>query len=141
MANRLTLTIKNGLEGLEAVGPKLDAFIEEHGLPAKSAYVIQLAVEEMVSNIIKYAFDDPADHDILLELRPEPDHVVVHVEDDGHEFNPADAPEPDTGASLADREIGGLGIHLIRSMADAVDYTRVRGRNILDVRVRIDPDV
>ena len=140
MTKRLTLTIRNGIEDLQAAALELDAFIEEHGLPAKTAYVVQLTVEEMVSNIIKYAFDDTAGHGILIEISPKPSHVMVHVEDDGRGFTPTGAPEPDTGASLADREIGGLGIHLIRRMAAAVDYTRVGGRNILDVRVRIEPD-
>ena len=63
--------------------------------------------------------------------------VIATVEDDGVPFDPRDAPLPDLDASLDERQAGGLGMHLVRSTMDGIDYRREGGRNVLTVRTPV----
>ena len=105
---------------------------EECGLTPRRSREIQLAVEEVVVNIIRHAYPD-SPGDIELRWRTEGDgaRVTVEVEDSGVPFDIRTVPEPDLKAGLAERKIGGLGIHFIRTLADRVDYRRENGKNIL----------
>jgi serine/threonine-protein kinase RsbW len=70
----------------------------------------------------------------------EPTTLQLMLEDDGHPFNPLDHPEPDVHLPAEDRIPGGLGIHLVRKLADRMDYRRCAGRNRVIVQVRIDDE-
>jgi anti-sigma regulatory factor (Ser/Thr protein kinase) len=60
------------------------------------------------------------------------------VADDGREFDPLQARAPDLASSVEQRNVGGVGIHLVRTLAERVEYARVAGRNVLSVTIRID---
>ncbi len=125
----------NQLESLSRVCDAAVQFLEERGVEARAVNLAHLAIEEMGTNILKYAYDDTAHHDILLRLTMEPDCLLVVLEDDGHEFNPVQAPLPDLELPPEQRQPGGLGIHLIRNLATQMDYQRCEGRNRLTVRI------
>ena len=102
------------------------------GLAQDLTYVVMLAVEEAVMNVIGYAFADrPPPHSITVRLNIDPAKIVAEVTDNGREFNPTAMPEPDLTLPLERRRVGGLGIHLMRTMMDRLDYRRSDGRNIL----------
>ena len=90
-----------------------------------------LAFEEIATNVIKYGYDDDLEHEILAEAILSPGALVLRVRDDGHEFDPLRAPPPDLDAAIEDRPIGGLGIHLLRKLAERLSYERVGGHNVL----------
>jgi anti-sigma regulatory factor (Ser/Thr protein kinase) len=123
----------NNLNDLERVTDEALAFAEQFGISPTVDYRIRLSIEEMATNILKYAFTDSDPHSILLRLQIEPDHVRLLLEDDGQPFDPLGAAEPDTALPLEERSIGGLGIHLIRNFASKMQYERKNDRNRLSI--------
>jgi len=138
MTHELHLTIKNDFDELDRVNQALRALAEGKNLTPKAAYALDLSVEEIITNIIKYAYDDTAPHDIELYIHFEPTHIHIRFEDDGREFDPVAAPEPDTTQPLEERRVGGMGVHLVRTVVSAIDYRRVDGKNILELSIRRD---
>jgi serine/threonine-protein kinase RsbW len=110
-------------------------FLEQRGISTKAVDLARLAIEEMATNILKYGYDDDAVHYILLRVQIELHALLIAIEDDGHEFNPIDAPQPDLHLPIEEREPGGLGIHLVRKLAAHMDYQRCGGRNRLRITI------
>jgi sigma-B regulation protein RsbU (phosphoserine phosphatase) len=92
---------------------------------------VNLVLDELLNNVISYAFADEADHDIGVTFELSGDRLSVTISDDGSPFNPFAGSPPNTGLSIEEREIGGLGIHLVRSMMDEVSYNRRTDRNVV----------
>jgi serine/threonine-protein kinase RsbW len=116
--------------------PRLNEWVEEtltaEGVGATPIFNATLAIEEAVVNVIKHAFAGIAPpYRIVLSLAVTSDRLRVELCDNGREFNPALAPPPDLTSPLAEREPGGLGLHLIRSLMDRVEYRREAGENRL----------
>ncbi len=129
--------IKNQVAELERVNGEVTQFLEDNRQPPKIVYTIILALEEMVTNIIKYGYDDTAEHRIDIRLQISGSQVTITLIDDGHEFNPLAQPEVDVNQPLEERGIGGLGIHLVRRTMDALDYQRRDGRNIFTMSKKL----
>lgn len=103
-----------------------------HGVPEETVFVVNLSLDELVTNIVVHGGKcEPRVHEIVLRLQTEKDKVRVEIEDDGRAFNPLEASAPALNASLQDRDLGGLGIHLARSLMDQILYRRVGQRNLL----------
>lgn len=134
MSERLRLSIGNDLHELERLRCEVEAFLERGGVSGRTAYHIQLALDELVTNVISYASPPDRPCGIELVLERGPDAVDMTLEDDGDPFNPLQAPEPDVNAPLEARPIGGLGIHFVRKTMDQLSYERKNGRNILFIR-------
>jgi serine/threonine-protein kinase RsbW len=126
----------NRPDDLSRVTEDAVGFIEGRGVGDRAVYLANLAIEEMATNILKYGYDDTAVHEILLRLEIHPTELRLVLEDDGHEFNPLKAPEPDVSGPVEQRAPGGLGIHLVRKLVEQMDYERCGGRNRLTVRIR-----
>jgi anti-sigma regulatory factor (Ser/Thr protein kinase) len=126
----------NQLQDLLQATAEAVRFLELSGISSRAVNVAHLAIEEVATNILKYGYDDTAVHEILLRVQIEPGKVLIVIEDDGHEFNPITAPEPDMDTPIEEREPGGLGIHLIRKLATHMDYERCAGRNRLSVTIQ-----
>lgn len=123
---------------LERLLPDLATFLDRHGVEASVTYIVQLVVEELVLNVIKHGGKANTTRAIALRLQlNDSDHAVLEVEDDGAPFDPREAPEPVFEDLLKGRRNGGLGVHLVRSLAASLDYQRIGERN--RVRVRILP--
>ena len=101
-------------------------------------FSLNLALDEVVTNIISYAYDDAADHHVMVRVALDRDVVSVRVEDDGRAFNPLDAPPPDLRLGADERPIGGLGATIVRSVMDALEYHRENDRNVLTMTKRLD---
>ena len=95
------------------------------------AFALNLSLDELLTNTISYGYDDGDSHRIDVAVRMEGSAIVVEISDDAKPFDPADAPQPDTGAMLEDRPIGGLGVHFVRKMMDGFRYSRSGGRNVV----------
>ena len=139
MSEMLTVTLRNQFSELEGLSQILTQFGERHGMNRYAIFSINLALEEIVTNIISYGFDDQEEHAITVRLAFKDQEFTAEVEDAGRPFNPLNAPEPDLEQPLEARPIGGLGVHLAKSMMDRIDYSCVQGKNVLRMTKRIEP--
>lgn len=102
------------------------------GLAAETVHACTLALEEVVTNVIRHGYDDGQEHPIEVTLSADFSGAVrLVVRDQGKPFNPLDAPVPDTSAPLDRRPAGGLGIHLVRHVMDEIRYERSGDCNVL----------
>ena len=136
MTAAMSVTLVNDRSEVERLSRLVDAFGVAEGLQPDAIFSVNLALDEVVTNIIRYAHDDGRQHPIVVRLTLEPGVLTAEVEDDGRAFNPLEAPAPDLHASIEDRPIGGLGIHLVRSVMTSVEYRREDGRNLLTMKKR-----
>lgn len=111
-------------------------FLEDHDVDGQTVYRVNLALEEMITNIIKYGYDDYENHEIDVSLEILADEVVAVIEDDGHEFDPLSQEKNGEAKELEDQEPGGLGIHLIKQLVGKMSYRREETRNILEIRAQ-----
>ncbi|GAB3162102.1 hypothetical protein GCM10027059_14000 [Myceligenerans halotolerans] len=111
------------------------------GLSPAATSRLRLAVEELAVNIITHgvgeATEPVADPRFVIQTWISDDTVWVQLTDSARPFDPTGAPEPDVTADLARREVGGLGIHLVRSLVDDFTYRRLGGRNVVRVGLRL----
>jgi sigma-B regulation protein RsbU (phosphoserine phosphatase) len=134
MREELETKLHNKLAELRRFNQTLMEFGQHHGLAPTVVHDLNLALEEILTNIISYGYTDGQEHEIRVRLSVRPGEVKAEVEDDGQSFNPLAAPEPHTAKALEERTIGGLGIHLVRTLMDGLDYKRQADRNILTIR-------
>jgi PAS domain S-box-containing protein len=127
----LKVEIKNHPDGISVVDKKFAAFAEASNIPKVIARKIRLACDELLNNTISYAYKDDAEHSISVDMELTAECLRVTVTDDGDLFNPFEHEAPDTGASLEEREIGGLGIHLVRNLMNKVTYQRQAEKNVV----------
>ncbi len=102
-------------------------------------FALDHCANEAVINIIDYAYDDAARHDITLELNRTAEGACMVIRDDGKPFNLLQAPEHENCGCIADAKIGGLGIHLIRCLMARCEYRREDGENVLTLEANLDP--
>ena len=99
---------------------------------------IDVVVEEIFVNIINYAYEEPKQEKVFINIENENNKIVITFEDNGIPFNPLDKEEPDITLKAEDRPIGGLGIYLVKKMMDNVEYVYKDNKNILIIEKRID---
>lgn len=125
-------TLRNDLNDISQLAERIEAFGEEGGLSVQHIYQLNLVLDELLTNIVSYGYDDGLPHEIRLRLRAEPGHLTAILTDDGKPFNPLkEAPAAVLDGSVEDRPIGGLGIHFMRTLMDEVTYQRQDGYNQL----------
>ncbi len=129
MSERLSAEIDNDIAEIARVTSLIESFGERHQLPETIVFYMKLAFDELLTNIISYGFLDGGRHKITALIRLEGNALEAEIIDDGIAFDPLARPAPDTSLAVEEREIGGLGIHFIRTVMDAVDYHRSNGRN------------
>jgi anti-sigma regulatory factor (Ser/Thr protein kinase) len=128
-----TLDLENDLKILDPVHDALLEFLGACGAGAEVAEEMFLVAEELLVNTISYGYEDKETHRIGLELSCEGGRFRMRFTDDGVAFDPLQAEEPDLDAPMAKRRIGGLGIHLVRTLTDGATYTREGGKNVLTI--------
>jgi sigma-B regulation protein RsbU (phosphoserine phosphatase) len=133
-----TVVLRNQLSDLETLDPILDRFGRHGRLPAATMAELRVVCDDIVSNVINHGYPHGGEHDIEVRLELTGRRLVVTVSDDGVAFNPLAVPPPDTTLPLEQRELGGLGIHLVRNLTDEATYGRHGGRNVITL-VKIVP--
>ena len=88
MANTLSISFANDMQELTHVLQVVNVFLEPRALPSKLVYAVNLILEEILMNIIKYGYDDGESHEIEVQIEVEQEEVALTVIDDGREFNP-----------------------------------------------------
>lgn len=136
MGESLTLEVRNTHDAIAPASSRAESWLEENGAAPKAVYLVLLALEELVTNCIKYAYDDAAEHTITVELTLDGSELRMTVIDDGRAFDPLQVPAPDLTAQVEDRQAGGLGLFLLRRMADGIAYERRNGTNRLTLTKR-----
>ena len=138
MNNTLELTIQNQISEIGKASATLEAFAAQQQLAGQVVVAMQIVFEELLSNIIKYNYDSEEPRDIEITVQAAEDQVTATIIDDGIAFDPFDAPAPDTTLALEEREVGGLGVHIVRTMMDSVSYQRDGNRNVVTVSKHLD---
>ena len=127
----INFKLKNSLTELDNLCEHLSQFCQSCGFSKRQTFEINLALDELFTNIISHGFNDEDEHLIHVACVNKDGKLKITIEDDGVPFNPTDAPHPNLKCAFKDREIGGLGIHLIRSYMDRIEYRRKSGKNVL----------
>ena len=133
MANTLSISFANDMKELTHVLQVVNVFLEPRELQSKLIYAVNLILEEILMNIIKYGYDDEKSHEIEVQIEVEQEEVALTVMDDGKEFNPLTIPRPDRSKSAMDRLEEGLGLQFVRHMRNAMEYRREDDKNILRI--------
>ena len=133
----LALKIRNDLNDLRGVSIATTEFLESNGASPEAIFAANLAIEEMVSNTIKYGYSDSLRHHIEIDLLLDDNALEIEIRDDGHHFDPCAYPPPSPNPSGDERKAGGLGIHFVRNMLDGFNYVRREGQNIVKLSKRL----
>jgi len=110
--------------------PTLAEWIDSLNIPMELNMPVNLALEEAVSNVMLYAYPDGHGF-VFVEFAQTPASIIFTITDSGIPFDPTQKPEADISLSAEQREIGGLGIHLVRKLMDEIRYERIDNKNIL----------
>ena len=112
-------------------------FCGQHSLNDDILFTLDLCLEELITNIIKYAHEDRGKHLIHITLEKTENEVLLEIRDNGRPFDPTATAEPDLDVPLEERKIGGLGLHLIRNYVTSMEYTREGGQNITTLKKKL----
>jgi len=126
-----TLVLQNEIPEISKLTLFIDELGEELGLSPELVFNLNLVLEEAVSNIILYAYPKGEHENISLTAKKTENQLLFVLTDTGKEFDPTLMPDADVNLAAEDRQIGGLGIFLIRQIMNQVEYQRIDGRNVL----------
>lgn len=129
------LTVEARTEKLDEVLAFVDSHLEEKDCPVKTCMQIDVAVEELFVNIAHYAYSpEVGSATIGVEMQEEPTAVVITFIDQGKPYNPLAREDPDITLSAEERQIGGLGVYMVKKSMDDVSYEYRDGQNILRIK-------
>ena len=133
------LTVKAVIENIDIVTDFVNAELKAISCPMKAQMQIDVAIDELFGNIAHYAYSpETGDATVRIETEKSPLSVAITFIDSGKPFDPLHRDDPDTTLAAEEREIGGLGIFVVKKIMDAVDYTYENGRNILRIRKNLE---
>jgi len=139
VSRSLRLTLRNDAAALPAAQAGVDRLLGDHEISDSTASTVRLVLEELLTNIIKYAYPQGGTHEIELSLDVSSEEVQLSLRDDGREFDPTSQVEPELPSTLDEAEPGGRGLVLVRAFSKAIDYSREQGRNRIKVRISREP--
>jgi len=128
------IELANRLDELPTVVSALQQFSAREGLDEAVVQAAELAMDELLTNIVSYGYRDSREHIIRIEFTIEQKALNLVVSDDGVAFNPFDVEAPDRTSPLEDRKVGGVGIFLVTEFMDEHSYRRCEGRNVVTLR-------
>ena len=130
----MRLTIQNDVTEISSLHESVLDFCEKHHLNEDIVFALDLCIEELITNIIKYAYSVRATHTIQVDLDLLEGQLILEIRDEGRPFDPTKIPEPDLNVPLEERTIGGLGIHLVRNYVNSMHYRREGNQNITTLK-------
>ena len=132
------LTLAATVENIETVTEFVNEQMEALDCPMKAQMQIDIAIDELFSNIAHYAYSpETGEATVRFEVVQAPRSVVLTFIDKGVPYNPLSNTDPDTGLSAEERDAGGLGIYIVKKSMDEIAYAYENGKNILSIRKRI----
>ncbi len=137
MSSTLALKVETRLEELQRIAAAVDDLAERESWPPGMAVRVNLVIEEFGINVMNYGYDEGV-HTFDINLSYDDDLLTIEIIDGGKPFNPLeDAPEPDTESPIEDRPIGGLGLFLVRTMTEDLQYRWEDSKNHSTMVMRI----
>lgn len=131
MAASLSLSLTNERHEISRAAAAIETFGRDHDVSSDDISAVNLALDEILANIISHAYAPDSRHAIQVRVTADDRTIDVVVEDDGRPFNPLTWPPPDLEVPLDRRPVGGLGLHIARSVVDAIEYRRQGEKNVL----------
>ncbi len=129
MPTQLSLSIPNSRPEIRNLRKSFDDFAQENRLAGNIRRDVQLALDELVTNIIDYGYGDGEEHTIEIDLDLNEDRLTIDIVDDAAEYDILDKDDPDITKSIDEKPIGGLGIFLVKHLMTDVKYERADGKN------------
>ena len=133
----LSIKLKNHPDELDKIKAAVSKMSATTDCTQRNSKEINLILEELFTNVLKYGFDDDKEHDINLSLSCDESVLLIRIEDDGKPFDFTATATPDTKCPIEKRYVGGLGIHFIKHFIDDFKYYRKKGKNIVVLRKNI----
>lgn len=131
MKSSKEFVIKNDTAEIQLLSEEVVGFCRGNGIKESVCFDVRLALEEVISNTIKYGYDDSEVHTIRVRVEREAQELLLEVEDSARSFNPLAVPKPDVSLPVEEKSLGGLGIFLLQAVMDRLEYNRVGEKNIL----------
>ena len=131
MSTNKTVQITNQRDQVDTVRKFFDDYSKKNKLTEKTVHDIQMALDELLTNIVNYGYEDSDEHKIDVHFGINDDAVRVEIIDDSKPYNILEQENPDISLSVEDKPIGGLGIFLIKKLMSNVDYYTKEGKNHL----------
>ncbi len=140
MSEELHFTLSGRRSEIPDLSAAVEAFGDANQLPVPKVFIINLELDELITNTVTHgSFGGTPDPKIEIHLRVDHDVLILTMEDNGNPFDPTIDTEPDTTSPLEAREVGGLGLHLVKSFSDRVSYEFVGGKNRLTLEHGLKP--
>lgn len=131
----LSIAVVNDVPAISRATVQVEAFCAGRGIDDAVARKFSVALDETLTNTVSYGFPEGGRHTIAVRIEHRAGYLTATVSDDGTAFDPLSQPAPDIHAPVEQRKIGGLGIHLVRTLMDTVEYRRRGDRNELTFRI------
>lgn len=133
----LHFTLRNQRSEIARMFTLLEGFCQSHGISEDDMFNVRLVLDEAVINVIVHGYEDTREHQINVALALDGSRLAIHIDDDGVAYNPLDAPPPRFDLPIEQRRIGGLGVHIMKTLAKSVEYSRDNERNNLDIVIQV----
>ena len=131
------IQIANHLSELERLLTTLEAFGEFHLLSAEVLFCARLALEEMITNLLKYGYTDGDEHLIFVRLSLSENELTMEINNDGDAFNPFEEQAIPATRNLHEKAQGGHGLRLVRTLMDELQYQRQHDNNVLTIKKKL----
>ncbi len=138
MKEILRCSFPNDLRQLQPLADRIDAALASYHLPESVAFGVHMAFDEIFSNAVKYAGNENRSVQFAIAIFVSGNRLILEMEYDGVAFNLLEVPPPVIDLPLQQRQIGGLGLHLVRQWVDEAEYRHENGRNKLRLTIRFD---
>ena len=139
MSDEFHVSIPARLSEVRELSRLVEAFGDANGLPDPKVYVINLALDELIANTVMYGLEEVSEAEIAITLRVAAGKLILIMEDNGKWFDPTQDTQADVSSTLEDRAVGGLGLHLVKSLTDRMSYEFANGWNRLTLEHDLTP--
>jgi anti-sigma regulatory factor (Ser/Thr protein kinase) len=129
--DELRVSVSPRLSAVRSLAQMVEEFGDANKLPEQQIYMINLALDELITNTVSYGLRGVSRPKIEIALQVSENTLVLTMEDNGQPFDPTRDTNPDLSSAVDERPVGGLGLHLIKTFADRVDYEYSDGKNRL----------
>ncbi len=133
-----SLTIKNDIKELNNIAKFIEDLSQRYSINKEKKFDINLCVDELVTNIIQYSYNDDDKHEIEIGIESANNELIATITDDGKEFNPLEHKVYDFNTDVSERPIGGLGIFLVRKKTEKLEYLRENNKNKLKLIFKLE---
>jgi anti-sigma regulatory factor (Ser/Thr protein kinase) len=133
----MLIKIRNNIEEIGKMCDQINEFCSANDISEEKYHDIILILDEVATNVISYAYPEGSEYDFTLDINKDGDRIAIKLIDNGIPFDPLRKEDPDVDSSIEEREIGGLGIFIVKQLAEVVEYSRIDDKNQLNITVSL----